>query len=196
MEFEQDHPNFKLRKKIMAAMIEGEPILDIGGSNLDWGYADIEKVDWSEKAKPDYVWNLEDGLPKLKKKYRTIIAGEIIEHIVNIEKLLDDCHDALLDGGVMVISTPNMLSLRNRIFAVLGRDLPYSSWDWNIDGKGEGVRHVNDFSWKRVNLILSKHGFEIVQARTTGFCAGPVLIPHPNFLHSFGDEIIVQVRKK
>lgn len=194
MEFEQDHPNFKLRKQLMAGMIEGEPILDIGGGNLDWGYKDIEKIDWSPEAKPDYVWNLENGLPKLKRKYKTIIAGEIIEHIVNIEKLLDDCHAALADGGVMVISTPNILSLRNRVFALLGKDLPYSSWDWNIEEKG-GVRHVNDFSWRRVELLFGKHGFRIEEKKTTGFCAGSLLIPHPNFLVSLGDEIIAKVRK-
>ena len=194
MEFEEGHPNFRLRKRIMASMVEGEPILDIGGGKVDWGFKDVEKVDWSGENKPDYCWNLEQGLPPLKRKYRTIIAGEILEHIVNLEKLLDDCHAALLEGGVMVISTPNTLSLRNRVFALLGRDLPYSAWDWNIDSEG-GVRHVNDFSWRRLEKVLSKHGFRLEQRKTTGFCAGNILVPHPDFLTGIGDELIAKARR-
>jgi hypothetical protein len=53
-------------------------------------------------------------------KVRFISALEVLKHMIDTDGFLKRAFDALLPGGWLVISTPNINSLRNRIMVPLG----------------------------------------------------------------------------
>jgi hypothetical protein len=88
----------------------------------------------------------------------------------------------------IIISVPNILSLRNRLFALFGKDLVYSSFPSEDEN-----RHVNDFSIFRLKYFLKKYNFRIVKILTNGIVLGRFIFPA--FLPSLGDILIVKAKK-
>jgi 2-polyprenyl-3-methyl-5-hydroxy-6-metoxy-1,4-benzoquinol methylase len=73
---------------------------------------------------PDDIWdyrtaNLDLELP-WPDKVRFISALEVLEHMIDTDGFLGRAFDALQPGGWLMISTPNINSLRNRIMVPLG----------------------------------------------------------------------------
>jgi len=60
----------------------------------------------------------------LAKQFDVIVAGEVIEHLSNIEGFLDSCYRHLKKGGKLIISTPNAFSPIFLKQAILGRVVP------------------------------------------------------------------------
>jgi hypothetical protein len=56
------------------------------------------------------AWNLENGLPEGEYDLDVIVADNLLEHLHNTIRLLNDCHDALLPTGRMHITVPNVLA--------------------------------------------------------------------------------------
>ncbi len=56
----------------------------------------------------------------IKEKFSFISALEIIEHMIDTDAFIKECRDHLEDGGYLVVSTPNINSLRNRLVVPLG----------------------------------------------------------------------------
>ena len=73
---------------------------------------------------PDDIWDyrtvdLDHELP-WPDKVRYISALEVLEHMIDTDGFLKRAFDALQPGGWLMISTPNINSLRNRIMVPLG----------------------------------------------------------------------------
>lgn len=58
--------------------------------------------------------------PLLSKSLHGIFLGEIIEHIFDTQTLLQECYRVLTVGGVIVITTPNLATLQDRIRFLAG----------------------------------------------------------------------------
>jgi 2-polyprenyl-3-methyl-5-hydroxy-6-metoxy-1,4-benzoquinol methylase len=48
-----------------------------------------------------------DGLPFRRASFDVVLLGEVIEHVANPERLLDDAASLLREGGILVLTTPN-----------------------------------------------------------------------------------------
>ena len=59
-------------------------------------------------------------LPFKNNFFDMIVAGEVIEHTFDDMKFLNECHRVLKKNGVLVFTTPNLLSLKNRALMLLG----------------------------------------------------------------------------
>lgn len=57
-----------------------------------------------------------------------VFAGEIIEHQVGDDDFLLECQRVLAPGGTLILTTPNLVSLGNRVRMSLGR-LPRFAYD-------------------------------------------------------------------
>lgn len=57
-----------------------------------------------------------------------VFAGEILEHQVGDDDFLAECQRVLRSGGTLILTTPNLVSLRNRIRMALGM-LPRGAYD-------------------------------------------------------------------
>jgi 2-polyprenyl-3-methyl-5-hydroxy-6-metoxy-1,4-benzoquinol methylase len=70
------------------------------------------------------VWDLEDGARPEEIRpgsFQTILFCEIIEHLVAPDRTLTTIVELLAPGGLLVITTPNLASLGNRIRLLRGK---------------------------------------------------------------------------
>ena len=84
-----------------------------------------------------------------------ISALEIIEHMVDTDAFIGECRAHIQDGGFLVISTPNINSLRNRFQVLVGRypaGLEYRTL----------VHHVRLYNAATLTSQLSEHGFRLI----------------------------------
>lgn len=83
------------------------------------------------------------------------VAGEVIEHLVDTDHLLGELARVLRPGGVLVLTTPNLASLENRVRLLLGR---YPMWmDHGVDGAG----HLRYYTPGVLRAQLERHRFRV-----------------------------------
>lgn len=111
-----------------------------------------------------FYWNVDGGkCPMPDNSYDVIIAGEIIEHIVDTDSFAEELHRILKVGGHLILSTPNLASWYNRIR--LFRGLPPRCYP----GTSSTIRQdpLIDNNHIRVNVLsewvhfLECHGFRV-----------------------------------
>jgi SAM-dependent methyltransferase len=84
----------------------------------------------------------------LGRKFDTIIAGEIIEHLENCGLFLRNMRRHLKDDGVLIISTPNPF---------------YVGQTWKIWRYGRPMVHEDHMNWQdptTLDALLKRTGFE------------------------------------
>lgn len=93
---------------------------------------------------------------------QVISAFEVIEHIVDTDGFLRRAHEKLDSGGRIVISTPNINSLRNRIVVPLG-GYPVGPEYRTV------IHHVRMYNAAVLREHLLATGFEDVHLRGVAF---------------------------
>lgn len=83
-----------------------------------------------------------------------ISALEVIEHMIDTVKFVNDCRTRLVDNGYLVLSTPNINSLRNRLLVPLGKYPAYLEYR-NI------IHHVRLFNVKKIVDLLEQNGYRV-----------------------------------
>lgn len=97
-----------------------------------------------------------DVLPFGNGEFDLIFAGEIIEHLVDTDRFLQDVARCLKPNGNLIITTPNLASFENRARLLFG---VYPEWvDWCTT---EGTDHVRSYTVKILKRQLVSHGFNI-----------------------------------
>ena len=72
------------------------------------------------------IHDVNKKLPFKDESFDVIFAGELIEHIFDDIEFLNEVHRLLRREGYVIITTPNLLSLKNRILMLFGLDPRYS----------------------------------------------------------------------
>ena len=80
-------------------------------------------VDIRVEAAPSFVCNFVDGLPLSDNCIDVAIMGEILEHLTDTRRFLKDVRRVLRDDGCILVSVPNIVSLKYR-FAFLCGHIP------------------------------------------------------------------------
>jgi len=83
------------------------------------------------------------------------VLAEVIEHVVDTDHVLGEIARVLRPGGVLVITTPNLASLENRVRLLLGR---YPMW---MDIQIVGTGHVRYYTPRMLRAHLQQHGFRV-----------------------------------
>jgi SAM-dependent methyltransferase len=83
-----------------------------------------------------------------------LIAAEVVEHLVDTEGFLANCANALRPGGELILTTPNLLFLGNRLLMLFGRPPRFAYADF----------HVRMFVWDDLRTKLEKR-FEVSSLR-------------------------------
>lgn len=128
-EVEKTHFWFKSRRKYITDYLKDLPrdisILDIGCSSgilikelKALGFMDLHGVDISEKAIANANENglenvhvMDGGNITLNQKFDVIIASDVLEHIENDEKTLDNWNTILKENGTLLVFVPAFMSL-------------------------------------------------------------------------------------
>jgi len=112
--------------------------------------------------------NSEIPAEKFPYKYDIILAFEIIEHLHNPWKYLDDCLKLLKKGGIIVLTTPNISNFISRLrFFMRGSLLAFEKTDLKHG-------HITPLSFVQIENMCDQFKLEILEKGH----AGPIPLIH------------------
>lgn len=97
------------------------------------------------------------------KKFDVIVAGDIIEHVFDTDLFLKKIYSLLDVHGVLLITTPNLVSLGRRIMTIFGKN-PFCEYSAKQDGKNVG--HIRYYTFLDLEKQLKEIGFTRVVTET------------------------------
>jgi 2-polyprenyl-3-methyl-5-hydroxy-6-metoxy-1,4-benzoquinol methylase len=65
-------------------------------------------------------------------EFDVVVAAEVVEHIVDTEAFLDNCADVLRPGGLLILTTPNLLFGVNRLLMLFGKMPRFAYADFHV----------------------------------------------------------------
>lgn len=80
-------------------------------------------------------------------EFDLVVAAEVIEHVVDTDAFLANCAAVLKPGGLLVLTTPNLLFGPNRLLMLFGKRPRFAYADY----------HVRMFVWDDLREKLSRH---------------------------------------
>jgi SAM-dependent methyltransferase len=154
------------------------------------------------------------SLPFADASFDMVICTEVIEHVLEVRQLVGEINRVLKKGGRLILSTPNLVGLGNRLGMLLGKGLklnllgfwrggfyPLTSWSLgNMPGKQysfDSIRypeqplHLRFFTFESMRKLLGHSGFEVKEE----IGRGPVLSRFPYFISrvfkNWADDLLV-----
>ena len=206
-QFRCDQRDIRVRRAV--------PLVGRGGIVLDVGCFDgtigelfmqagnmVYGIDASQVAVPKAVAkgikaklsNLEEPLDFPSEMFDVVFAGEVLEHVFNIDLLLSEIHRVLRPMGSLVATTPNLAGLGRRLFLLVNKN-PHIE----VSFTGSSAGHIRYFIKDTLFSILQKHGFRI-----TNFTSDVVNFNSEGTIRSFclarafptlGKSLIVKAQK-
>jgi len=142
------------------------PILDVGCSNgYDVNYfknlgfevegCDINSsaIESAGKNYPQCHFFFHDFEQNaLEKKYNTIYAFDVIEHIFDYNTFLKNIAKALNERGRLILTTPNVLSLKYRLKFLAGDGALFNQ-----------MPHIRFFTPATIKEVLNQNGFKVIK---------------------------------
>jgi glycosyltransferase involved in cell wall biosynthesis len=106
--------------------------------------------------------DLNAGLPdEAGQDYRVVVAGDVLEHVIDPAALLTDIAGRLAPGGEVLVSVPNFAHWYPRARVVAGR------FDYDQRGLLDHG-HVRFFTRRSFERLIHQSGLRIVEAETVG----------------------------
>jgi glycosyltransferase involved in cell wall biosynthesis/cyclopropane fatty-acyl-phospholipid synthase-like methyltransferase len=105
--------------------------------------------------------DLNEPLPPLEGPFDAVVAGDILEHVVEPQQLLADLASQVRDGGELLISVPNFGHWYPRGRIALGR--------FDYDQRGPLDRgHIRFFTRNTIEALIEQCGLRVLERRTVG----------------------------
>ena len=138
----------------------------------------------------------ERELPFEDSSFDVVVAGELIEHIYDTDKFLNECNRVLKPGGELIITTPNLGFWKHRIKLLLGLNMPFE-----YGHVGLFVNHIRYFNLASFKRAISGHGFLLKRVETSYYFSGNdgnsfLNIFIPNIFKNHGFHIIAVLEKE
>lgn len=143
------------------------------------------------------VGNAEEKLPFLDSEFDAIYAGEIIEHLYETDLFVSELHRILKKNGILVISTPNVVSLPRRFFHLFGK-APFFEASNSYANNAKAVGHIRFFDKKLLKSFVESKGFKMTEF-TSDYVNLPLKIKSQKFarlIPTFGRSLIMAFEKK
>lgn len=97
------------------------------------------------------VCDVEDPWPLEPRSVDGVHAGAVLEHVLDWHAPLNEANTALRDGGLLVVTVPNL-----RYWKEVRRLLRGRQPHWLLD-----MKHVHGFTPKFLSELVALHGFEV-----------------------------------
>ena len=177
MFLDNEHRYTKLHRLLRehAGDLRGKRILDLGASRGQF-LARFEGADTvGTEIDPSEIEHLhrrgvevveaylEPAAPKLPfedASFDVVLAGEIIEHMVDTQGLLSEVARVLRPGGSLALSTPNVLWWKHRLAVLRGRYPDVLDYRLRY---GRDYGHVRAFTPQLIRELLDDAGFRDVR---------------------------------
>ena len=106
--------------------------------------------------------DLNQPLPaSIKAEYDVVVAGDILEHVMEPQQLLDDLVSKLVPGGEILVSVPNFGHWYPRGRIAIGK--------FDYDQRGPLDRgHVRFFTRTTIERLFAESGLRVLEHRTVG----------------------------
>lgn len=106
--------------------------------------------------------------------FELVTMNQLLEHVLDTDRALSECFRVLDHGGRLLISSPNLCSLFQRMLVLAGMQpttLHVSKVQVGNFMRGTETRneHVHAFAMSALADLLQYHGFKIVQKAGSGF---------------------------
>lgn len=141
------------------------------------------------------IANLSCDLPLASNAFDLIVAMDIIEHIFDTRRFLTECYRVLKPHGRLIVTTPNLATLQDRLRFLLGRAPRQCS------PLHEYLHlHIRPFTLSSLKESLSLSGYEVEAVRTSGLVwrwhGTHRITRRPGVMTGLGTNLIVQARKR
>ncbi len=128
--------------------------------------------------------DMEARLPFPDASFDIVLCVEGIEHVMDRHKTLAEFRRVLRPGGRLLLTTPNLLSLRARLAYALTGQRAFKSWIdehtsvWGRSPEGDRTYHGHAFlvSYFQVRYSLHHTGFRISRALDSNWSVSSVLL--------------------
>lgn len=129
-------------------------------------------------------------VPKAWGKFDVVVAGEIIEHLIDTDSFVDHMKHALKPGGYVVITTPNLAGIGSRISLLMGK----TPWMIENEVSVHNSGHIRYFTPETLSALLRRHKFTIdkLSTDTVGFGAHLSFPLLDTIIPSWGRIIIIK----
>lgn len=88
-----------------------------------------------------------------------VLALELIEHLENPWNFIREAHRVLKPKGILILSSPNVESIRGRFNFLLGRTFPFFTYR-----RFKEINHINPlFTWNLKRMIENK--FKLIEVK-------------------------------
>jgi glycosyltransferase involved in cell wall biosynthesis/ubiquinone/menaquinone biosynthesis C-methylase UbiE len=106
--------------------------------------------------------DLNQGLPsELDGPFDLVVAGDVVEHLVDPERMLREVQRVLRPGGELVLSVPNFGHWYSRLRVAVG------AFDYDRRGILDET-HLRFFSRSSLRRMIRNAGYDLLELRSTG----------------------------
>lgn len=151
----------EIKKRLPDAILWGVDVYKTKKKGIDFKIADITK-----------------GLPFETGSLDCVIMGEIIEHVPDPDFVFKEVNRILKKKGMLIISTPNLVSWANRIMVLFGIQPFFTETSSEVNlgrylkilGQGCKVQgHLKVFTHKSLEELLRKEKFKVIEKHGSVF---------------------------
>jgi SAM-dependent methyltransferase len=136
---------------------------ELCGIELSEGRAEITKRTLEGLNHDIRIGAFEIGTEWPDDYFDCIITADTIEHVIDVRGFLKECFRILKPEGSIIIATPNVAKLRNRIRLLIGRFPSTAAPNEGIDTRNNEQLldggHVHYFTFRMLKLLLEESGF-------------------------------------
>lgn len=108
-----------------------------------------------------------------QRSFDVVVAGDIIEHVFDTDLFLKKIYSVLDTRGVLLLTTPNLVSLGRRVLSLLGKN-PFC--EYSAKQNGLNVGHIRYYTFPDIETQLQEVGFSrvVTETDTTNLPSGPI----------------------